>query len=100
MTMFSVGKATIVRIEETYQPVYNPKELFPEFTDEIYSEHKHWLAPGLAYADDADARRIDVLKFFEILYRGIQVLESAVIGQIDSLFTAQHGTAVTGEAVK
>jgi hypothetical protein len=45
MTMFSVGKATIVRIEETYQPVYNPKELFPEFTDEVFNEHKHWLAP-------------------------------------------------------
>jgi glyoxylase-like metal-dependent hydrolase (beta-lactamase superfamily II) len=45
MTMFSVGKATIVRIEETYQPVYNPKELFPEFTDEAFSAHKHWLAP-------------------------------------------------------
>lgn len=46
MTVFSVGKATVTRIEETYQPVYNPKELFPEFTDEIFSEHKHWLAPN------------------------------------------------------
>ena len=36
MTVFSVGKATISRIEETYQPVYDPKELFPEFTDEIF----------------------------------------------------------------
>ncbi len=46
MTIFSVGKATVVRIEETYQPVYTPKELFPEFTDAILSEHKHWLAPN------------------------------------------------------
>ena len=43
---FSVGKATITRIEETYQPVYEPKELFPEFTDEIHEEHAHWLAPN------------------------------------------------------
>jgi glyoxylase-like metal-dependent hydrolase (beta-lactamase superfamily II) len=46
MTVFSVGKATISRIEETYQPVYDPKQLFPEFTDEIYAEHEHWLAPN------------------------------------------------------
>src|SRR6185295_6313015 len=46
MTVFSVGKATISRIEETYQPVYSPKDLFPEFTDEIFREHKHWLAPN------------------------------------------------------
>jgi glyoxylase-like metal-dependent hydrolase (beta-lactamase superfamily II) len=45
MTIFSVGKATVVRIEETYQPVYSPKELFPEFTDAVFAEHKHWLAP-------------------------------------------------------
>ena len=46
MTTYSVGKATVTRIEETYQPVYDPKELFAEFTDEISAEHKHWLAPN------------------------------------------------------
>jgi glyoxylase-like metal-dependent hydrolase (beta-lactamase superfamily II) len=46
MTIFSVGKATVVRIEETYQPVYQAKELFPEFTNEILGKHKHWLAPN------------------------------------------------------
>jgi hypothetical protein len=46
MTTFSVGKATIARIEETYQPVYNPKELFPDYNDEIFAAHKHWLAPN------------------------------------------------------
>jgi glyoxylase-like metal-dependent hydrolase (beta-lactamase superfamily II) len=46
MTQLSVGKATITRIEETYQPVYHPKELFPEYNDEIYATHKHWLAPN------------------------------------------------------
>src|SRR5882757_6196815 len=46
MTIFSIGKVTATRIEETYQPVYSPKELFPEFTDAIFDQHKHWLAPG------------------------------------------------------
>jgi glyoxylase-like metal-dependent hydrolase (beta-lactamase superfamily II) len=46
MTVFSVGKATVTRIEETYQPVYSLKELFPEFSEEIFREHQHWLAPN------------------------------------------------------
>ena len=29
MQQFSVGKATVARIEETYLAVYDPKELFP-----------------------------------------------------------------------
>lgn len=44
--MFTVGKATIARIEETYLPVYSPKDLFAEFTDEVLREHQHWLAPS------------------------------------------------------
>ena len=51
---FSVGKATVARIEETYLAVYDPKELFPEFTDEIHKEHAHWLAPN--HYDPASAK--------------------------------------------
>jgi glyoxylase-like metal-dependent hydrolase (beta-lactamase superfamily II) len=46
MTVFSVGEATIARIEETYLPVYRPDELFPEWSDKIFAEHRHWLAPN------------------------------------------------------
>jgi glyoxylase-like metal-dependent hydrolase (beta-lactamase superfamily II) len=46
MTTLSVGKATITRIEETYQAVYDPKELFAEFNDDILNTHRHWLAPN------------------------------------------------------
>ena len=46
MSIFVVGKATVARIEETYQPVYRPDELFPEWTDAVLAEHKHWLAPN------------------------------------------------------
>jgi glyoxylase-like metal-dependent hydrolase (beta-lactamase superfamily II) len=42
---FSVGEATITRIEETYLPVYRPDDLFTQWTSEILAEHKHWLAP-------------------------------------------------------
>jgi glyoxylase-like metal-dependent hydrolase (beta-lactamase superfamily II) len=46
MSVHSVGKATITRIEETFLPTYSPKDLFPEWTDEIHARHAHWLAPN------------------------------------------------------
>jgi glyoxylase-like metal-dependent hydrolase (beta-lactamase superfamily II) len=46
MSVFKVGKATITRIEETYQPIYTPAELFPEWTDAHLAEHEHWLVPN------------------------------------------------------
>jgi hypothetical protein len=45
MTVFSVGKATIARIEETYQAVYDPKELFPEFTTNCIASTRTGLRP-------------------------------------------------------
>src|SRR5262245_46129041 len=46
MTTISVGKASIVRVEETYGPTYPVKEIFSACTDEILAEHGHWLAPS------------------------------------------------------
>ena len=45
MSVFTVGQASITRIEETYLPVYPPRHIFPEWTDAIAAEHAHWLAP-------------------------------------------------------
>jgi len=45
MTVFSVGEARITRIEETYLPGYRPGDLFPEWSDAIFAQHKHWLVP-------------------------------------------------------
>jgi glyoxylase-like metal-dependent hydrolase (beta-lactamase superfamily II) len=45
MSAFTVGNAKVARIEETYQAIYDPRQVFPEFTDEIGREHAHWLAP-------------------------------------------------------
>ncbi len=33
MTQFTVGQASIARIEETYLPVYRPRDIFPEYND-------------------------------------------------------------------
>ena len=38
MIQFTVGHASIARIEETYLPVYRPRDIFPEYTDAIAAE--------------------------------------------------------------
>ena len=42
---FSVGQATITRVEETYLPSYPLRDIFPDFTDAQMAEHGHGLAP-------------------------------------------------------
>lgn len=42
---FTVGQATITRVEETYLPSYPLTQIFPEFTAAHRAEHEHWLAP-------------------------------------------------------
>jgi hypothetical protein len=46
MTVFTVGKARITRIEETYGPTYRARDIFPEFDDRILAKHAAWLAPS------------------------------------------------------
>src|SRR6202020_2988989 len=46
MTEFKVGKATIVRIEETYLPTYPVRNIFPACDDDILAKHAGWLAPN------------------------------------------------------
>jgi glyoxylase-like metal-dependent hydrolase (beta-lactamase superfamily II) len=43
--VFTVGQATITRIEETFLPTYPVRDIFPEFTDTHLAEHRSWLAP-------------------------------------------------------
>ena len=45
MSVFSVGKVSITRIEETYLPVYRPGDIFPEYDAAIAAAHAHWMAP-------------------------------------------------------
>jgi glyoxylase-like metal-dependent hydrolase (beta-lactamase superfamily II) len=45
MSVFAVGQASIVRVEETYGPTFRPADIFPEWNDEVLAEHAHWLAP-------------------------------------------------------
>src|SRR5215468_3657121 len=46
MSVFSVGQATVARVEETCGPTYPAKELFPEWSDDILAAHAPWLAPN------------------------------------------------------
>ena len=44
MTTFTVGQATIARVEETYGPTFPPREIFPDWNEATLAEHAHWLA--------------------------------------------------------
>src|ERR1044072_3097891 len=54
MLQVFAGKANVTRIYASSLSVYPPKEVFPEFTDEICKEHAHWLAPN--HYDRASAK--------------------------------------------
>jgi glyoxylase-like metal-dependent hydrolase (beta-lactamase superfamily II) len=43
--VFTVGQASITRIEEYYGATYSLRDTFPEWTDEHFAKHKHWLVP-------------------------------------------------------
>ncbi len=49
--MFTVGNATITRIEETYGACYPLKQIFPDITGAQLAEHTQWLAPHHYDAD-------------------------------------------------
>jgi len=59
MSVFSVGRVSITRIEETYLPVYRPSDIFPEYNAAIAAEHAHWMAPH-HYDADKDLIKLSV----------------------------------------
>ena len=54
--LFSVGDASIVRVEETNLPTYPVREIFPEFSDAHLAEHGAWLAPNHYEAESGRIR--------------------------------------------
>ena len=46
MTQFTIGKATITRVEEVYGATYPATQIFPDLSPEIVAEHASWLAPN------------------------------------------------------
>ena len=45
---------------------------------------QHRLPSGLAHADDADARAVDLVRFFQVIHRRVQIFQRFVVAQIDS----------------
>jgi len=48
---FQVGAAKITRIEETYGATYPLRKIFPDCTDDLVAQHRHWLSPHHYDAD-------------------------------------------------
>ena len=49
--MFTLGRATITRVEETNVPSYPLRQVFPELSEAELAEHLPWLAPHHYDAD-------------------------------------------------
>ena len=43
--MLKIGDAFVFQVEESVQPSFVPRMLFPDCTDEALQAHMHWLAP-------------------------------------------------------
>jgi glyoxylase-like metal-dependent hydrolase (beta-lactamase superfamily II) len=46
MSLFTVGQAKVMRVEETYGPTYPVRDIFAECNEEVLATHRHWLAPN------------------------------------------------------
>ncbi len=45
MQKWTVGDATVTRIEELMGPLFDPVRFFPDFDAEVFEEHREWLYP-------------------------------------------------------
>jgi glyoxylase-like metal-dependent hydrolase (beta-lactamase superfamily II) len=45
MTRFTVGAATVTRIEETYEPNFRATEFFADWRPEVAEPHRAWMVP-------------------------------------------------------
>ena len=46
MVEVKLGAATATRVEESYEPNFDAKVFFPDWTPEIVREHGHWMSPN------------------------------------------------------
>ncbi len=45
MTTFTIGAATVTRIEESYEPNFAAATFFPDWRPEVVEQHRDWLVP-------------------------------------------------------
>ncbi|MBL8697942.1 MAG: MBL fold metallo-hydrolase [Alphaproteobacteria bacterium] len=46
MTPIRVGAATVARIEESYEPNFDPRLVFAEWSDDVRDAHRDWMVPN------------------------------------------------------
>ena len=46
MSTFTIGAAKITRIEETYEPNFDAKWLFPDWQPDVVERHRDWMLPN------------------------------------------------------
>jgi hypothetical protein len=58
------------------------------------------LPPGLAHADDADARFVNIVRLFQVIHCRVQIFQRFVITQIHSRLPLLQGFPITRKALK
>ena len=46
METFTIGGATVTRIEESYEPNFDATMFFKEWRPELVEQHRDWMLPG------------------------------------------------------
>ncbi len=59
MTEVKLGAATVQRIEETYEPNFDAKMFFPDWTPEVVQQHRDWLIPN-HYEEASNSLKLSV----------------------------------------
>ena len=45
MSTFTIGAATVTRIEESYEPNFEATKFFAEWRLDVVERHREWLSP-------------------------------------------------------
>src|SRR5580700_6992530 len=59
MTEVKLGAATVQRIEESYEPNFDAKMFFPDWTPEVVQQHRDWLVPN-HYEEASNSLKLSV----------------------------------------
>ena len=59
MVEVKLGAATVQRIEESYEPNFDAKMFFPDWTPEVVQQHRDWLMPN-HYEESSNSLKLSV----------------------------------------
>ena len=78
MSTFTIGAATVTRIEETYEPNFEATKFFAEWRPEVVEQHREWLLPN--HYDPASGKLKLSIHSWLVQVGGRRILIDACVG--------------------